>query len=652
MTNRSVLGRSLIGLVVLLIAVSLHAAEEPAALEKRLGNASGAEKVDVLLQLAEIHILRAPDKAVRYAEDALTGAKALSLAKPAARALLLRASGQYHLGDLDRALQSYEEGLVAAKALPDDLLIGGCLNGVAIVRMKRGDLAAALPAFDEAMVHLEKSGNEERLAAVTSNVSLIYYSRGEYDRALDLMQKSLGLYESIGDERGQGIVLNALGNVYNKLGEPKKARERFERTLVLAERTKHTPLMVSSLVNLGEIHGKNGQWDIALIQFRRALGLAREVGSRDLISVCLNNIGDALRETEDVTGALDHYRESMKIFEEMNARPRLVVSHLNMGRLFVKAGRTREAEASLKKAFDLAGEVGELTLRKEAAGELVKLYEGEGNYRGAYESQRAFNELKEQIFSKENYAKINSLEGKIDSERKARQIALLKKQGEIQVLRVKRQRLLIAFTVVAVLLLSAIVFLLSKRNRLKARTNAELSAAYARVEEMARTDALTGLLNRRAGMERLEQEVRRSERTRRPLSLVMIDVDDFKKINDGRGHACGDEVLRGLGGLLISSLRQLDVAARWGGEEFLVILPETSAGGALVIAEKLRGAVENLRVACDGGEAAFTITLGVSTSAADGPPLAECLRLADEALYAGKRAGKNRVVPAAGSTII
>ncbi len=651
MTNRSVLGRSLIGLVVLLAAVSLHAAEEPAVLEKRLESASGTEKVDILLQLAEAHTLRAPDKAVRYAEEAYRAAQALSLAKPAARALLFRASGQYHLGDLDSALQSYEEGLVAAQALPDDLLIGGCLNGVAIVRMKRGDLAAALPAFDEAMVHLEKSGNKERLAAVTSNVSLIYYSRGEYDRALDLMTRALGLYESIGDERGQGIILNALGNVYNKLGDPKRARERFERALVLAERTKHTPLMVGCLVNIGEIHGKDGQWDIALIQFRRALGLAREIGSRDLISVCLNNIGDALRETGDVTGALDHYRESMKIFEEMNARPRLVVSHLNIGRLFVKAGRARDAEASLRKAFELAGEVGELALRKEAAEALVKLYEGEGNFRGAYEFQRAFNELKEQIFSKENYAKINGLEARVDSERKARQITLLKKQGEIQELRVKRQRLLIASTAVAVLLLSAIVFLLYKRNRLKARTNAELAAAYARVEEMARTDSLTGLQNRRSAMERLEQEVRRSERTRRPLGLVMIDVDDFKKINDGRGHACGDEVLRGLGGLLRSSLRQLDVAARWGGEEFLVILPETAADGALVIAEKLRSAVEELRVTCDGGEAAFTITLGVSTCAAGGPPLAECLRLADEALYAGKRAGKNRVVPAAGFTI-
>jgi diguanylate cyclase (GGDEF)-like protein len=650
MSDRRVpVGRLLLGLV-LVVVYPLLAAEEPAALEKRLETVSGAERVDLLLQLAEAHALRAPDRAVRYADEALAGAKALSLAKPAARALLCRATGRFQLGDLDGALRGYEEGLAAAKAIPDDLLVGSCLNGVAIVRMKRGDLAAALPLFAEAMACLERSGNREKLASVTSNVSLIHYAKGEYDKALDLMQKALGLYESVGDEKGQGVVLNALGNVYGKLGDPKRARERFERALVLAERTKHTPLVIGCLVNIAEIQNRDRQWDLALANYRRALALAREIGSKDSISVCLNDIGDVLREQGDVEGALAHYRESMKIFEEMNARPRLVVSWLSIGQLYAKTGRTREAETSLKKAFELAGEVGERNLRKDAAGELVAIYERQGDYRSAYEYRRAFDELKEQIYSKENYAKISGLEARIDSERKARQIALLRKQGEIQALEVKKQRLLIASTAGALLLLGAIVLLLWKRNRLKERTSVELAAAYARVEEMARTDSLTGLGNRRSAMERLEQEARRTERTKRPLSLVMIDADDFKKINDGRGHACGDAVLRSLGETLRSSLRQLDAAARWGGEEFLVILPETTAEGALVIAEKLRMGVEAARVPCVGGEVAVTVTLGVSTFAADGPSLADCIRLADEALYEGKRAGKNRVVAARGET--
>jgi diguanylate cyclase (GGDEF)-like protein len=125
----------------------------------------------------------------------------------------------------------------------------------------------------------------------------------------------------------------------------------------------------------------------------------------------------------------------------------------------------------------------------------------------------------------------------------------------------------------------------------------------------------------------------------------MLDVDDFKKINDERGHACGDAVLKGLGVLLRSTLRELDLAARWGGEEFLLVLPETSREGAVQIAEKIRRGAEEIRVHDEGRDVAFTVTIGVGTFD-EKLPLDEYLRRVDAALYEGKRAGKNRVVAA------
>jgi diguanylate cyclase (GGDEF)-like protein len=194
-----------------------------------------------------------------------------------------------------------------------------------------------------------------------------------------------------------------------------------------------------------------------------------------------------------------------------------------------------------------------------------------------------------------------------------------------------------------VLSLAAVALLLLARNRLKERTNAELAIAYSRMEEQARSDALTSLANRRAATERLEQEGRRTERTHRPLSLLMLDVDDFKKINDERGHACGDAVLKGLGVLLKSMLRELDLAARWGGGEFLLVLAETSPSGALQLAEKIRRGAEEIRVFDEGQAVSFTVTIGVATFA-ERLPVDEYLRRVDAALHEGKRAGKNRVV--------
>jgi diguanylate cyclase (GGDEF)-like protein len=196
-----------------------------------------------------------------------------------------------------------------------------------------------------------------------------------------------------------------------------------------------------------------------------------------------------------------------------------------------------------------------------------------------------------------------------------------------------------------VLSLAAVALLLLARKRLKERTNAELAIAYSRMEEQARSDALTSLANRRAATERLEQEGRRTERTRRPLSLLMLDVDDFKKINDERGHVCGDAVLKGLGVLLRSTLRELDLAARWGGEEFLLVLAETSPEGALQLAEKIRRGALEIRVLDEGKAVSFTVTIGVATFS-ERLPVDEYLRRVEAALGEGKRGGKNRVAAA------
>jgi diguanylate cyclase (GGDEF)-like protein len=195
------------------------------------------------------------------------------------------------------------------------------------------------------------------------------------------------------------------------------------------------------------------------------------------------------------------------------------------------------------------------------------------------------------------------------------------------------------------LLLAVVVVLLVALGRARSRASAELAVAYSRMEEQARSDALTSVANRRAATERLELERRRTERTHRPLSLVMLDVDDLKKVNDEAGHACGDAVLKGLAELLRSTLRQLDLVARWGGEEFLLILPETNREGALQIAEKIRKGTEEIRILDGGKKVSFTVTIGVGTFD-DLLDVDGCLRRVEAALGEGKRAGKNRVVAA------
>ncbi len=165
------------------------------------------------------------------------------------------------------------------------------------------------------------------------------------------------------------------------------------------------------------------------------------------------------------------------------------------------------------------------------------------------------------------------------------------------------------------------------------------------LESVSRTDPLTGLMNRRGIDDIFKKEVNRFERKGTQFSVLLIDVDDFKQINDSHGHSLGDAVLKELAQVMLRNLRHMDTVSRWGGEEFLVLLPETTADQAQVVAEKLCQCVDNASPLCDGYEHRTTISIGVATY----HQVQELLGLADiadKALYKAKQRGKNCAVNA------
>ena len=164
------------------------------------------------------------------------------------------------------------------------------------------------------------------------------------------------------------------------------------------------------------------------------------------------------------------------------------------------------------------------------------------------------------------------------------------------------------------------------------------------LSQMARIDSLTGALNRRALEEEAVSEMGRSLRFDRPLSVMILDIDHFKRINDTFGHAAGDEVLRRVVGVVGGSLRQHDTLGRIGGEEFCVLLPETSRDKAAQVAERLRDDIAGLTWAIGGGRLSVTVSVGVSTVTKGATEEWQAItRSADAALYRAKHGGRNRV---------
>ena len=165
-------------------------------------------------------------------------------------------------------------------------------------------------------------------------------------------------------------------------------------------------------------------------------------------------------------------------------------------------------------------------------------------------------------------------------------------------------------------------------------------------EKLAHTDGLTELYNYRFFQQRLSVELNRARRFNRALSLIMADLDRFKAYNDVYGHQAGDQALRQLGGLLRRSSRRYDVVARYGGDEFAIILPETTKQRAGEVAERVRLAVESAAVEGDpqGPGSHFTVSLGIATFPEDATEQGELIRKADLALYHAKSCGRNRIL--------
>jgi diguanylate cyclase (GGDEF)-like protein len=174
-----------------------------------------------------------------------------------------------------------------------------------------------------------------------------------------------------------------------------------------------------------------------------------------------------------------------------------------------------------------------------------------------------------------------------------------------------------------------------------------LAASEARLRVLSVRDPLTGLFNRRYMEETLNSEVERAQREQTTLGIIMLDVDHFKRFNDTLGHAAGDAVLRGLGELLSRNVRDTDVACRYGGEEFVLVLPGASLEVAKVRADRVREAVEELHIEHNGRTfAVITVSLGVALFPDHGEDGEALLEAADAALYRAKDKGRNQVVTA------
>ncbi len=352
----------------------------------------------------------------------------------------------------------------------------------------------------------------------------------------------------------------------------------------------------------------NGDLDRALtcmetaLAFWDQLGLLRERGE-DLARLAA--IQHARGESHP---ALETLQQAMLMLEAAGCEHRLPAIHLQAARIHADLKQTDESLFQATTALEMARKSGDRECSAGCHGLLVQLYETLGHHRQALEHLRQQYRLEQSLYSERTRRRLLQLE--LDH-------ALQKSEKEKALYRLKSAQLTQA---------------LQEAERLRIR-----------LEHQAHRDQLTQLYNRHYLVDKLNTSFRRSRRNDRPLTLVLADLDHFKRINDRYSHAIGDQVLIQVAELLRSNLRQSDVAGRYGGEEFLLILPDTDEQAAFRVCEKLRRCIHGYPWERIAPGLKVTISMGICAQA-QASSHEELLQMADRFLYAAKASGRNRIV--------
>ncbi len=525
------------------------------------------------------------------------------------------------------------------------------LQGAVAVNLDMlGRHGEAVQQYEAALATLDVAGTPTQRVFLHRGLGTALIALESYESALQHLLTALAVSDEAGLVIDSAKSAGNLGILYTTLGDFERARRYHKRALEGFERAEFKPGIAGSLINIGAVAAKFGQQAsrqgdaaTALREHQRlretnerALTLFSELGNQRGVAYAESNIGLAWDRLGEPDRALTHHQRSLALREAIGDQSGTIDSLLGMTGVLTRLGRYAEALGVLGRADGLIPQDA-YNLRREAVRQRVDLAEARGDLAAALLAQRSLTELVEQSADATQVEKLAQMQDRFDADQAEREIALLRSEARVDELRLQRQQLLTRLSLLVALLAVGLLLVLFSRYRIGV-TSAR------RLAEAARTDPLTALPNRRHMWELLAQAAAAANRGGPPFSLLMADIDDFKAVNDRHGHGGGDGVLREVALRLRDSLRGQDAVARWGGEEFLFLLPDCDRRGAMRTAQRLREriATEPFTVGSAHEPLMVTLTIGCSEFR-PGMSVDECIRAADLALYQGKELGKNRV---------
>ncbi|HET6805375.1 MAG TPA: diguanylate cyclase [Frateuria sp.] len=537
-----------------------------------------------------------PDQGIAYADKGIEDARRLGYFQAEINFHFCRGANQEAQTTPRDALADYDAGIALAREHEDQRLVADGLTWRGSVQSLLGEHALALVDFLEAQKFYATSGAPVESEENLFNIAVAYRRLGEQGQAREYLDKLLAQGEQRHDRAQQLAAHMELGFLESEAGHQSAAEQHLRRALVLAQAVDNRSRGASIHLGLAQVDNLEGRYGDALKELARATpGFAR-MGDRSNRDMILLQTAEAHAGLGQHAKAIDEYDGAEKLLQQSGNLRYLAELLDARARSYQALDRLDLAVADLRRLVTVHE-----ALDRKAHSDSATLMN--------YQFQTARREQ--------------------ENRRLAADRAL--KEQQLQSLeRVRHwQRLALVLGGVLILLLLWLAVRQFRRSR--------------KLHRMAMTDPLTGIANRRHIEELARHALAQAAASGEPLCVLVLDVDHFKAVNDAFGHAVGDQVLVRVAHACKQALRRFDLLGRMGGEEFLVVLPDTTMEVAQHIAERLRRKVESLPMANLAPGLQITASVGAALADHDADDLAELVRRADNAMYRAKDAGRNRV---------
>jgi diguanylate cyclase (GGDEF)-like protein len=625
--------------VTALVALLASAAGIAAAAEPATGPAAAANPAAALVESSARAMRTDPDVSRRDAERALAQLERTPDADLAIRAHLLLCDYQS-----ERDSEAAEREIAAATALLSHARRQGLRAGVLLcqgaVDETAGRTGDAMSQYEQAVAVANRSHDEEMLAEALFLRGYLFGVQGQYAQGLADLEQARALYEKLAKPLHVLTTLDAVASLYVQMGDYAQARTLYTQALAVQRGARLLREQAVTLHNLGRANEKLHDWAAARAAFAESLAVNERINYTRGEAYALRGLAAVSNASGDPQGALETLERADALQRQTPDARLHAWIELARGVALHRLKRLEESITALQDATRVlrdADAMGELNV---ADAELAAVYADAGNWREAYSLERKVRSTSEQLLENQIDQRFATLKLEFDTAAQQREYStLLRENAANQRALAQGQRVRSLQGVIIVLgaLLASLLALLAV---FQYRTGI-------RMRSLAMTDELTRLPNRRAVLARLEQLLRGFDR--RPCAALIVDIDHFKEINDRHGHPVGDEVLRAMAAALRESVDEPAFFGRLGGEEFLIVLPNTTLEAARAVAESFRERIASIDVTLgSAGRGHITASIGVSDATPGRDTPSSLLRRADAALYAAKRGGRNcvRIEPA------